>query len=663
MSEGLPAAADHRPPDNTGYFAAAMSAGVALAFCVVLIVLLVVNAVQARANAPLAPAQIEALRAQLATDPTNEALRTQIRQVDHDLRAGYFTGRARALQGIYLLAVGVAVFLIASHLAASLRARLLAPSPGLAGRSWVDAALGLRSLVALALVMAGFLLTMLVVARHDASAEYIRAAEQGSTPTGLAPAPGMPDPAPGAVPLTKGGAPPAPSAAAPLPSLPGPVRKPGAGGRVPPPPASSSSDSGPTPPKPAPTGGHPTLSPSSTPAAGQAPTSWPAFRGPLGAWAQTAVFPTRWDASTGEAVIWKTDLALPGHNSPIVAEGRLFLTGADEARREVYCVDAASGKVLWTEGLPDLEPRPGPPKVFKDTGYAAPTMATDGQRAFAIFANGDLGAWDRDGKLVWSKALGLPQSAYGYAASLLAHADRLLIQFDQGDEAAANLSALIALDTATGKQAWKTPRPVRNSWSSPVLAGVGEAVQVVTAADPFVIAYDSRTGKELWRTKCLRGDGGPSPCYADGLVYVCSDQAGLFAIRTADGDGGKAGDVVWSAEEGLPDISSPVSNGEIVLLAAGYGIVTCYDAKQGTKLWEQDFRTTFQSSPVIVGKHVYLSDMHGATYIFEAAREYKAVGQGTVGEPVSATPAFLNGRVYLRGEKRLYCLAPPEAAP
>jgi len=385
------------------------------------------------------------------------------------------------------------------------------------------------------------------------------------------------------------------------------------------------------------------------------------FRGPVGGWTQAADFPVQWDAASGEGIAWQTDIPLPGHNSPIFSGGRIFLTGADETHREVYCVDATTGKLLWTQPFStESGAGPTPPKVMKETGYAAPTMATDGKRVFAIFANGDVGAWDLDGKPQWAKALGAPKNAYGYAASLALFADRLIIQFDQGSEASDNLSALIALDAATGKQAWRTPRPVRNSWSSPIVVGTGHGAQVITAADPFVMAYDPKTGQELWRAEGLRGDGGPSPCYADGLVYACTDLAGLFAIRASDGNGGKAGEVVWSADEGLPDISSPVSNGELVFLAAGYGAVTCYDAKQGSKLWDQDFKTTFESSPVIAGKRVYVSDMDGVTRIFEAAREYKAVGQGRVGEAVTATPAFINGRVYLRGEKRLYCLGPKE---
>ena len=546
MSVDPPLAADSRQPDSIGYFAAVTTAWVALVFCLVVVALLAVNAVQAKAHQPLAPAQIELLRAQLGTDPKNEALRAQIRGLDRDLRTGYFVGRARAIQGTYLLALGIAAFLASSHLAASFRARLPRPNSEATGRSWTDAALSLRAIVALALIMSGFLLTMLMIARHDASAEYIRAAKAMSSPKAGVPVAGVPDAPPGFTPLAAVRPPAGAPGVAPPPPLLGPVRRPGGGAPVPPPAAAKPTGPAPTPTKPAPTASGPGAHPSPTrPPAGGAPEGWPMFRGSAGGWTQAADFPVQWDAGSGDGIAWKTDIHLPGHNSPIFCGGRIFLTGADETHREVYCVDATTGKVLWTQPF-GAQPGAGlkPPKVTKETGYAAPTMATDGKRVFAIFANGDVGAWDLDGKPQWAKALGAPKNAYGYAASLALYADRLIIQFDQGSEASDNVSALIALDTGTGKPVWRTPRPVRNSWSSPIVVGTGDGAQIITIADPFVIAYAPETGKELWRAGGLRGDGGPSPCYADGLVYACTDQAGLFAIRASSGNGGKVGEVV-----------------------------------------------------------------------------------------------------------------------
>ena len=60
-------------------------------------------------------------------------------------------------------------------------------------------------------------------------------------------------------------------------------------------------------------------------------------------------------------------------------------------------------------------------------------MATDGRYAAAIFANGDLAAYDLNGKLAWSKSFGIPVNPYGHAASLAIYKNLLVVPFDQGE--------------------------------------------------------------------------------------------------------------------------------------------------------------------------------------------------------------------------------------
>jgi len=336
MSENSSMAPDTPRPDNAAYLAAAATAWVALAFCLVVVGLLLANAIRAKTYDPVAPAQIELLKAQLGADRGNDELRTQIRDLDIRLRTGYFTTRARAVHGTYLLAIGLIVFLIATHLAAKLRAQLPMPNPEAAGRSWVDAALSLRSVAALGLVMAGFLLAMMILGRHDASAEYIRAArEMSDEPPGVQVAQ-VPDPPPGPVPVAAdapappGGSvlPPAPPAPPPA-TPPGPVRQPGAGPAAPPPmtqpppappapepdkpapeekpaPEPKGSD-GEKPSKPEPDGSpgapHPQPGPGPAPAPGPAahavPKAWPVFRGPVAGLTEATQFPVEWDAEGG----------------------------------------------------------------------------------------------------------------------------------------------------------------------------------------------------------------------------------------------------------------------------------------------------------------------------------------------------------------------------
>ena len=386
--------------------------------------------------------------------------------------------------------------------------------------------------------------------------------------------------------------------------------------------------------------------------------NWSRFRGPggLGISAYTNV-PSTWNGQTGEGVLWKAPVPLPGENSPVVWENRVFLTGATEDTREVYCFDADSGKLLWERAVENIPGSPSePPTVMEDTGFAAPAAVTDGQRVYAIFANGDVIAFNFEGKQVWARNLGLPQNSYGHASSLTMYQNLLLVLLDHGysDD---GLSRLIAVEGHSGRTVWQTPRPVRSSWASPIVINTEQSDQVITSGDPWVIAYDPTTGAELWRADCLGGDVAPSPIYANGLVYAVQADAYLAAIRP-DGHGDVTQThIAWTADEGLPDICSPLSNGELVFVLTSYsGFLSCYDAQDGTLVWQKDLDAAFKSSPSLVGNRVYLISGKGVMFIVAAGREYRELGRAELGEDSNTCPAFLDGRIYIRGKKNLYCI-------
>ena len=324
---------------------------------------------------------------------------------------------------------------------------------------------------------------------------------------------------------------------------------------------------------------------------------------------------------------------------------------------QVYCFDAASGALLWTGDVTRVAPKEGedPLEPMEDTGFAAPTMATDGRHVYAIFVTGDVGCFDFNGRKVWEKSLGIPDSSYGYASSLAVYRNLLLIQYDQGG-IEDGLSALIALDGFSGQIAWQTKRPVGNSWSSPIVARIGEQAQVITCADPWVIAYEPAKGAELWRAKCLKGDIAPSPIYSNELVFVIEPYSKLVAIRT-----GGAGDVTqthiaWSNEETGPDICSPASNGQFIFLLATEGLLSCHKVSDGTKVWEHDFQEYFRASPSLVGDKLYLLSEKGRMFIIEAGPAYKELAKCELGEECNASPAFADGRIFIRGTQNLYCI-------
>lgn len=385
--------------------------------------------------------------------------------------------------------------------------------------------------------------------------------------------------------------------------------------------------------------------------------NWASFRGPNGAGISTHTnVPSHWDGKTGEGILWKTKIPLPGNNSPVVWGDRIFLSGADPNNRQVFCFDTSTGTLLWKSDVLGMTKSDEEPlEMMEETGYAAPTVATDGRHICAIFPTGDVACFDFKGKKVWEKNLGRPDSAYGYAASLAVYQNLFLIQYDQGGIEDGK-SELIALDGFSGRIAWHTKRPVGNSWSSPIVADTGKQFQLITCADPWVIAYNPADGAEIWRANCLSGDIAPSPIYANGLVFVIEPYSKLVAIK-ADGKGDVTKThIAWVSEEGGPDICSPVSNGESVFLLATEGLLECYNVSDGKKLWEKDLQEYFLASPNLVGKNLYLLSEKGIMFIAEVGTEYKELIKCELGEKCHASTAFADGRIYIRGIENLYCI-------
>ncbi len=383
---------------------------------------------------------------------------------------------------------------------------------------------------------------------------------------------------------------------------------------------------------------------------------WASFRGHEGSGiAPPFDVPLTWDGTTGENIAWKTAIPLPGANSPIVWGNRVFLTGADGKREEVYCLDALTGAMLWKKALIVAGRRGESPEPMEDTGYAAPTAATDGRHVFVMFASGRVAAFDFEGRQVWLKSFGPFENTYGHSSSLALFEDRVLVQLDQG-YADAPLARLLALDAATGKTVWETPRVVDSSWASPVVVYTSGGPQLILSATPIAAAYDPATGVEIWRADVVYGEVAPTPIYRDGVVYIVQEDVGLFAIRT-DGKGDVTeSHVLWGSEDGAPDVTSPVCDGERVYLLTTGGTLTCIRAATGETVYQQELEAEFYASPVLAGNLLYLTDMKGVTRTVQVGDEFKETGQSPLGEGVYSSAAFGPGRIYLRGKDHLFAI-------
>lgn len=583
-----------------------LTAAVAAVFSLVVCVLLVVDAANRLTKIPLESPEFLTLKEQFAQDPGNEELKQEIRDLDLALRKEYFREQQFTKTGVFLLLGGIGLMLIAGKWATTVKRKLPAPVAKSSGPD-SDERLSRNGLWAVAVVMVALLgTTWGMTASYQSvlptSIEELAALRQAEAV--------VPD---------------------------------------------SNPDSEE---KPAPTIDQPALP--ELPTLEEFRQSWPSFRGPDGSGISAYQdAPIEWDGASDTGIAWKTPVPLASLNSPIVWQDRVFLSGATEERREVYCFDAATGEILWQKEVASTgADSEQPVKVTEDTGYAAPTMATDGRAVFVMFADGDVAALDFSGNELWKLSVGVPENTYGHAASLVTYQGQVIVQLDHGSHKD-DSSKLAAFDGATGRPVWETIRKMPSSWSSPIVVERDDKPQLITCGDPWVIAYSPKSGKELWRANSLkRAEVGPTPVYSNGVVFAGNDNAAFVAIR-ADG----TGDVTethtqWSIDIGLPDTCSPLVTDEFVLLLTSYGTLTCYDRKEGGEpLWEEDLGTDFISSPGLAGGRVYLFAKEGTAWIVEPTRdECRQIAQAELGEECVTSPAFQDGRIYIRGNEHLFCI-------
>ncbi len=591
-----------KSPQNTIRLLENISLGSAV-FAVVLCVLIIVNFIQIKRADPLNTPAMTALIEKLQSDPGNEQLSQEIQTLDLLARKAFFTAQWQVRTGGYLLFISI-LLLVSCFKAIELISVKLPKEPAgkppmfwetrILKRQWL--VYSGASLLALTLLLAW--LTHKDLGKDLGSgkiqdAGYRMRDDVSPTPNPQSPTPNSQSQIPNSQPQIPNSQPP-------------------------------------------------------IPAWQEVQANFPCFRGPggIGITACTGI-PTSWDGKSGKNIKWKTAIPLPGYNSPVIWGDKIFLSGASETKRDVYCLDAVSGKILWNSPVEKIPGSPSQaPGVSKETGQAAPSLTTDGQRVYAIFANGDLIALDLDGNPVWSKNLGVPANHYGHSSSLMMYRDILIIQYDQR-----GAPAVIGLSGKTGEQVWKTARNVKISWASPSLINTGNRMELILAAEPSVASYDPLTGKELWSIDCISGEVGPSLAYAAGIVFSVNEYSTLSAVRIADPP-----KVLWENNEYLSDVPSPVATDKYLFLVTSYGTAVCYDAVAGTKYWEHDFGNPVYSSPMLAEGKIYIMDKKGMMNIIKADKEFSLLSQCPLGEGSFCTPAFTNGHIFLRGDRNLYCV-------
>jgi len=417
-----------------------------------------------------------------------------------------------------------------------------------------------------------------------------------------------------------------------------------------------------------------------------AASNWPQWRGPDGQGVSAEKdLPVEWTNTTN--VKWKTTLPGRGVSSPIVWGDRIFLTtsiegaviegakavkhmdegkefkhpdsvGGDRSHTlKVLCIDRDSGKILWERTAYEG-------RVYDDrhkkNAYASATPVTDGKNVYAFFGSEGLYSYDYKGNPVWKQSFGgIATLGMGTAASPVLFQDLVILQCD---EDAGEKSFIVAVNKNTGKEVWRRPRKVQASWATPILVRGTARTELITSGNELVISYDPATGKEYWTCKGLESNAIPTPVAGHNMVFI---SAGYPAKRTiairlgGTGDLTNTPNIVWKYEKGTAYVPSPILYGDYVYLTTDRGILTCLDAKTGEVKYEGGrvpVPATFTASPVAFEGKILLTSELGETFVVKAGLKHEVLRTNSIDEPVYASPAISDGKIFIRGEKNLYCI-------
>lgn len=378
-------------------------------------------------------------------------------------------------------------------------------------------------------------------------------------------------------------------------------------------------------------------------------------------------FPLSWDAEKN--VKWKTALPAKGNGSPIVSNGRVFLVSANKegTQRSLLCLDRKSGKQLWEQRVSYS----GENKTHKTNPYGSSTPAADGEKVVVWHSSAGLYCYDFEGKEIWHRDLGEFKHMWGYGSSPVLHEGKIFLHCAPGARV-----FVTAIDLETGKTLWKTDEVQKGngernennkymgSWTTPVLAEIDGAWQVICSMSTRVNAYDPETGSILWSCEGLSGKKGDL-AYASPLVLgdVCIAFAGFGGPAMGIKLGGK-GDItdesrLWRVEKNPQRIGSGIFlNGYVYLANAGPNTFQCINPKTGEVLWqERSGGPAHWGSMVYAAGHIFVTNQSGTTFVINPdSQKLEIVGKNTIEEGSNSTPAFSDGEIFLRTFENIYCI-------
>jgi outer membrane protein assembly factor BamB len=430
---------------------------------------------------------------------------------------------------------------------------------------------------------------------------------------------------------------------------------------------------------------------------------WPRFRGPNGSGVAIARnLPTEFGPKTNLA--WR--IATPaGISSPIVAGGRVFLTGFEGDHLITWCLSLKSGQRLWERDVQAARHE----RKSKPNDAAASTPTTDGTNVYALFSDFGLVAYSLTGDERWRRPLGPFSPPHGMASSPVLAAGTVLVLADQVTN-----SHIAAYDIGTGRERWRTPRGnFVGGYLTPALLG-GD---VVVNGPVEMIGYAADTGERRWSVPRMGVMPVSSPVCEGDRIFAYNDAVPPFEALARELKGDRNGDgklepdefpdpsfkeavlavdraygnndgainqkewdsalrlmntmnalvaarlegvrptELWRNTKFLADAASPLLYQDVLNLIKNGGILSSIDPETGQVIRQErvaGFAGNVFASPVAADGKVFLLNAAGKLAVVSAGREWQTLKVNELGDAAYATPAIVDNHILVRTEYSLW---------
>lgn len=387
--------------------------------------------------------------------------------------------------------------------------------------------------------------------------------------------------------------------------------------------------------------------------------NWPEFRGPTGQGISAARhLPVEWSETNN--VAWKQAIPGKGWSSPVLFEGRLYLTSAvsspDNSSLSLLALalDADSGRILWNTDVFSGGAGKGV-QMHNKNSRASATPLIEGNRLYVHFGPEGTACLDLSGKVLWRNSSLKYSPVHGNGGSPIVVEDALIFSCDGASD-----PFVVALNKTNGEVLWKVKRDTDAtktfSFSTPLLITVNGQKQVLSPGSNVLCSFDPKTGREIWRVRYDGYSVVPRPVFGHGLIFfsIGFDNPVVMAVRP-DGRGDvTATHVAWTVRRGAPNTPSLLLVGDELYVLSDAGIASCLDAKTGNVHWQERIGGNCSASPVYGDGRIYFQNEEGLGVVIKAGQEFAKLASNPLHERTLASYAVGEGSLFIRTERQLY---------